>query len=271
MKRCKLFALVLTVSLGIPAAAQLPAPALESLEGVALSPERLPDGRPNLTGFWVPPGGLLEVYRGPSGVTGLPAGPNNVPRVRRDIPEMKSPYKERYEQVVARAAAAELGSSTALCLPQGMPAMMGAIYGLEILQTPKIIAITSEWQAFTRRVWMDLKEHPPADELDATYAGHSIGHWEGDTLVVDTVGIREDVPLDSTRIPHSPNAHLIERFTQFSPGVLVNDITIEDPEVFVTPWKYRYLYVYKPDLRLREYVCLENNRNVGPDGSAVFE
>ena len=79
---------------------------------------------------------------------------------------------------------------------------------------------------------MDLKTHPPAEELDDTYAGHSIGHWEGDTLVVDTVGIREDVPLDRSRIPHSPKVSLVERFSQFSPGVLVNEITIEDPEVF---------------------------------------
>ncbi len=271
MTRGKLFALALAASFGIPAAAQFPAPPLESLKGVALSPERLPDGRPNLTGFWVPPGGLLDVYRGPSGVTGLPAGPNNVPTMRRDIPEMKSPYKEQYEQLVAKAAAAELRDSAALCLPPGMPAMMGAIYGIEILQTPNITAITSEWQAFTRRIWMDLKEHPPTEELDDTYAGHSIGHWEGDTLVVDTVGIREDVPLDRSRIPHSTKVRLVERFTQFSPGVLVNEITIEDPEVFVTPWKYRYVYIYKPALRLREYVCLENNRNVGPDGKAVFE
>ncbi len=161
--------------------------------------------------------------------------------------------------------------AVAACFPPGMPAMMGMVYGMEILQTPKIISITSEWQAATRRIWMDLKEHPPAEELDPTYAGHSIGRWEGDTLVVETVGIREDVALDFSYLPHSPKLKIVERFTQISPGVLVNEITIDDPDLFEEPWKYRLVYLHRPNLRLTEYVCLENNRNVGPDGQSVFE
>ena len=101
---------------------------------------------------------------------------------------MKSPYKERYEALLKQAAAGTLPDPGALCLPQGMPGMMGAIYGMEILQTPKIIAISSEFKSGTRRIWMDEKTHPPADELDETFVGHSIGRWEGDVLVVDTVG-----------------------------------------------------------------------------------
>ena len=149
--------------------------------------------------------------------------------------------------------------------------MMGMVYGMEILQTPKIIAITSEWQAATRRVWLDLKAHPPADELDDTYAGHSIGRWEGDTLVVDTVGVRPDVGLDQSRLPHSPKMQIIERFIQTSPGVLEDQITIEDPDAFTAPWKQTRIYHYRPDLRMREYNCLDNNRNVDPvSGGAVF-
>ena len=239
------------------------------LKGVAVSPARLPGGRPNWTGFWIPAGGLLDVYRGPSGITGRAPGDANVPQKRRDIPEMKSPYKEQYEALFGGGKA--LPDPVALCLPAGMPRMMAMTYGMEVLQTPNVISLTSEWQAGFRRVWMDLKEHPPADELDETYVGHSIGRWEGDTLVVETVGLRLDVPLDDSRIPHGPKTKVIERFSQVSPGVLVDQITVEDPDVFVTPWTYSKVYLHKPQMRLREYVCLENNRNVGEDGSAVFD
>jgi len=253
-----------------PLAAQFPAPPPEQLKGTPVTPARLPDGRPNWNGFWVTPNGLLEIYRGPSGITGQGPGANR-PSRRQDIPALKSPYKERYEEAVAKAAAGELPDPVAACFPPGMPRMMGMVYGMEILQTPKIISITSEWQAATRRVWMDLEDHPQEDELDLTYAGHSIGRWEGDTLVVETVGIRDDVPLDFTHLPHSPKLKVTERFTQISPGVLVNDITIDDPDLFEQAWKYKLVYLHKPNLRLMEYVCLENNRNVDADGRTTFE
>jgi hypothetical protein len=62
-----------------------------------------------------------------------------------------------------------------------------------------------------------------------------------------------------------------ERFTQVSPGVLVDEITIDDPDVFKEPWKYKMVYLHRPGLRLKEYVCLENNRNVDENGQAVFK
>lgn len=80
---------------------------------------------------------------------------------------------------------------------------------------------------------MDLENHPPADGLGPTYADHSIGRWEGNTLAFDTVGIREDVPLDYTGIPHGNQVSVNERITQVSAGALVSRITITDPKVFV--------------------------------------
>jgi hypothetical protein len=147
--------------------------------------------------------------------------------------------------------------------------MMVMVYGMEFLQTPGQIAITSEWQAASRRVWLNQK-HPPAEELDPTYAGHSIGHWEDDTLVVDTVGVREDVPVNYSGLPHGPRLHIVERFTSKKPGILVNEINITDPDAFVAPWVEVQTYRFRPELSLREFVCLENNRNVGPQGEAQF-
>jgi hypothetical protein len=275
----------------VPASAQTPAPSpdlaaavaaaqaaaqekavVRPYVGIPVKPARMPDGHPNWTGFWVTPGGMLEVDYGPSGVTGRGNNPNqNVRRAPTGDSGLKSPYKERYEATREAMAKNELPDTSALCIPYGMPRMMGAIYGMEILQTPNIVAITSEYQGTTRRIWMNQKAHPPADELAPTFAGHSIGHWEKDTLVVDTVGVRDDVTIDGTK-PHSPKERIIERFTQTSPGVLTDEMTVEDEDALVEPIKQTRTYHYRPDLTLGEYSCADNNRNVDPvTGKPVFK
>jgi hypothetical protein len=249
------------------------APQPGKTHGAGPRPARLADGKPNWTGFWVPVGGLLDVYRGLNGLDGVPGGLSlNTPHADPSAPEMKSPYKEQLAKLLDKAKSGQsLPDKVALCFPPGMPQMMYMVYGMEVLQTPKIIALTSEWQAASRRIWMDLKEHPPAEELEDTYTGHSIGHWEGDTLVVDTVGIRTDVPYFSqVPLDHGPHARITERLHQTAPDVLVDDLTVVDPDVFTKPWVTSYTYHYRPDLRLQEYVCLDNNRNVDDQGRAKF-
>ena len=262
---------LLSMVLSAGAIAQFGIPVIEELEVTPPVPARLPDGRPNWTGFWIVPNGLLDTYRGPSGLQGQPAGLNTRSARRPDIPTLKEPYEAMYLEALRKSAAGELPDPVSACFPPGMPRVMVMIYGMEILQTPNIISITSEWGPASRRVWMDLDEHPPLEEIDPTYQGHSIGRWEDDTLVISTVGIREDVPLDFGQLPHSPKLHVIERFTEVRPGVLVNELTVEDPEVFEEPWTSRYVYVYRPDYRLQEFVCQENNRNIDADGHSVFE
>jgi hypothetical protein len=232
------------------------------------SPKRLPDGKPNWTGFWVPVGGMLENNIGLGGTGG-----NHIPGRRpfSQYSELKSPYKERFSKIAADTANGKRADPVALCFPPGMPRMMRMIYGMELLQTPGQIAITSEWQAASRRIWLNRSQHPPEDELDPTYAGDSIGHWEGDKLVVDTVGLRDDVAINDEGLPHSNRLHIREVFSEKVPGILVDEITIEDPDAFVSPWKEIENYRYRPDLSIREYVCLENNRNVAVDGQAKFD
>jgi hypothetical protein len=265
-------ALIILAGLWAPALSEPAAGAAAAVTPKSPSPARLPDGKPNWTGFWVPPGGLMDVYRGPSGLDGAPIGANSGLVKDPTLPAMKSPYKEQYEESLKELAKGRpVPDKVALCYPPGMPGMMGMIYGMEILQTPNIIAITSEWQAASRRIWMDLKKHPPAEELDDTYTGHSIGHWEGDVLVVDTVGLRADVPFQH-QVPylHSNKTRIAERFHQIAPDTLVDEVTVTDPEVFVKPWVKTFTYKYKPNLRLEEYVCLDNNRNVDAEGRQKF-
>lgn len=249
--------LVLLMAISLPVSAQFPTISIDEMEPVEHEPQRLPNGDLNISGFWITPGGLLDVYHGPSGVSSAPPGTErNVRRRLTDIPELKPPYEEMYQYAIDNPVDRGLA-----CLHAGMPAMMGGVYGLEIIQTPELIAITSEWGPYTRRIWLN-EEHPPVDEINPTFAGHSVGHWEGDILVVDTIGLREDYPLHNSGLPHSTNTRIVERYTMVKPGVMVIEFTIIDPEVFVTPWERSSTFKYEPDFRIQEYVCTENNRSI---------
>jgi hypothetical protein len=233
---------------------------------------RTPDGRPEWNGFWAVPGGLLDRNFGPGfdAAQKSPSGPSRPPATN-PLDLMKPPYKARYEALLAREAAGDPAPDpTAVCFPPGMPRMMNMTYGMEVLQTPKVMAITSEWGPATRRIWLDGRGHPPEDELDPTFSGHSIGRWEGDVLVVDTVGLRTDAVLNQSGLMHSDKLRLVERIYEMQPGLLVDEITVIDPEVFTGEWKILRGYGFKPELSLREYVCQDNNRNITPDGKPAF-
>lgn len=226
-------------------------------------PPRLPDGKPNWTGFWSPTDSLLERNFGEGAEASKPSSAA-VQTPRSPHSPLKSPYKERYEAVLADAQRGVVAfDPTAACLPPGMPRMMRMLYGMEILQTPGQVTLTSEWQAASRRIWTDGRSHPDPDDLLPTYAGHSIGRWEGDTLVVETVGVRDDVLIDQTGLPHSGNMRIVERIYQDESGLLVDEITVHDPAVFTAAWTQVRRYRYRPELSLQEYVCHENNRDAG--------
>lgn len=262
----RLAALAALVALTLPGAVWA-----EGGSQAAPTPVRLPDGRPNWTGFWVPQDGLFDQNLGAGYVAPPPSlkeQPTELPPPKPGDPRalMKSPYRERYENLLRKELAGEsAGDPTAQCFPPGMPRMMNMTYGMEILQTPKIVAITSEWGPATRRLWLDGRGHPPSDELDLTYAGDSIAHWDGDVLVVDTVGLRTEAYMNQSGLMHSDKMRLVERISSPSPGILVDEIEVTDPEVFTAPWKTVRRYHYRPDLSLKEYVCQDNNRDIEAD------
>jgi len=236
---------------------------VQSRDRSAPTPARLADGAPNWTGFWIPIGGLLESVLATNPETAVERGPLPDIDLKSDDPLelMHSPYKERYAELLRKEAAGEPAyDPTALCFPPGMPRMMNMTYGMEVLQTPGQIAITSEWGPATRRIWLDGRKHAPEEEREYTYAGESIGRWEGDVLVVETVGLRTDALINKSGLMHSEQLRLVERFSSPAPGLLLDEITVEDPVVFTAPWKIRRLYQYRPDLFLQEYVCQDNNK-----------
>jgi hypothetical protein len=139
-----------------------------------------------------------------------------------------------------------------------MPRMMAvATYPIEILPTPGQITIVTEAFSEVRRIYLN-EPAPPIDEVPPGYYGHSVGRWEGDTLVVETVGIKETVP-GYNNIPHSSQMRITERIRLVTPDVLHDQITIEDPVVLAKPVTYTLAYRRLPDYKMVEFIC-ENNR-----------
>jgi hypothetical protein len=110
--------------------------------------------------------------------------------------------------------------------------------GIEIIMTPTEVRMTWDWLNGTRRIYTDGRPHPSEDDLWPTYMGHSIGRWEGDTLVVDTVGFFPGY-FDQTAAPYSDKLHMSERVQMIAPGRLEDRMTFEDPEALARPFVVR--------------------------------
>jgi hypothetical protein len=155
----------------------------------------------------------------------------------RNIP-YKPRYQKLYEATVADAVKGIITDPVGGCQqPHGMPREMGGVPGgPEIIVLPDQVRMTFYWFNATRRIYTDGRAHPTGVDLVSSFMGHSIGHWEGDTLVVDTVGMNAGI-YDRTGAPHSDKVHLMERFRMVSPELIENQMTIEDPEMLTKPWK----------------------------------
>jgi hypothetical protein len=179
-----------------------------------------------------------------------------------DAPKLTPEYLAKWNVI----AASRIGGSyeydnIANCLPPGMPAMMSMAYGMEIMQDEQKITFFSEHQDALRRVYLDGRKPSQRALEDPTYAGYSTGRWEGDTLVVDTVALTDKSFIDGSS-PHSDKMTVQERMRFVEPGVLENQITVNDPEALTEPWKVvrRYRKAAYPNDELREFACAEGLR-----------
>jgi hypothetical protein len=148
-----------------------------------------------------------------------------------------------------------------------MPTMMAvANYPMEILQTPGQVTLVTEVHSEVRRVFLD-RPQLKIDEVPPGYYGRSIGKWDGDTLVIDTVGIAEKV-AGYQSLPHSPELRITERFRLVSPDVLQDQITLDDPVVLEKPVTYSLAYRRLPNYEMVEFIC-DNNREYTDDKGVV--
>jgi hypothetical protein len=214
-------------------------------------PPRLPDGTPDLSGAWVGNGPIGDIS------TGLLPG----------------------EEIVLLPAAKALMDSRmaaddpeARCLPTGVPRI--APYPWRVVQTPAYGKATHLFFLFEgnihsyRQIFVDGREHP--DDLEASWYGHSVGRWEGDTLVIETVGFNDLFWFDFAGHPHTTQLRTIERYTRTKFGELEVVTTIEDAGAYAKPFTVKFTHTLRPGWDLMEYICNENNQDVehirGPAG-----
>ena len=189
-------------------------------------------------------------------------------------PKLKGEYLEAREQWLAQARANEgvVPRNRSNCSPPGMPRIMRlAQYPYEFIFSPGRVTINQEAWMQTRTIWTDGRAHDP--DFDPGFMGDSIGRWEGDTLVVETVGILDTLEID-TGWPHSDQFRLTERIhlDPADPDVLVNEMRMEDPAALAEPFEVVQRYRRDRYGKLIEFQCAENDRNpIDQEGHTLFE
>jgi hypothetical protein len=225
--------------------------------------EVLDDSRPedprDFSGVWMNDFTLDERLKR-AGLKRLEPNPEPASRPPADRP-LTAEYERIYQDLQAERARLEEGAEP--CVWPGMPRIMTYPYPLEILHTPGRITMIFEADSQVRRIFLDRTEHLPFDELDPTYNGDSIGRWEGDTLVVDTIGFNTSTTVGQG-LPHSEDMRIVERIRYLDGDTIEVRMMITDEKAFTRPIEQRVIYSKRPDWRIREYSCLENNRDA-PD------
>ena len=212
-------------------------------------------------GIWAP-AGIVQLAVNPNAVNRAGANthlPNNI-----KIEEVPfQPWARALHE--AREAAFESDEPHTRCKISGGPRQFITPYGVEFVDMPEIqrVYIFDIGGPHTyRTIYMDGRSHPK--DLEPSYYGHSVGHWEKDALVVDTVGFNEKFWIDREGSPHTDKLHLIERFSRPDFNTLQYEVTVDDPGAYTAQWTGGFLLRWSPNTELFEYVCQDNNRS--PEG-----
>ena len=242
----------------------------------ALPPRPVPrwqDGRvsfgptPGEKGHWIRQG-RAQLASNPGSV--IAAGPGGLSTNLKlaDVP-FQPWARKLYEY---RQATFERDAPHSRCKPSPGPRQVGTAYGFEIVEMrdlQRVFIFDIGGPASFRIIYMDGRAHPKV--LDPAYIGHSIGHWEGDALIVDTVGFNEKSWIEAEGFPHTDQLHLIERFTRTDFNTLRYEVTIDDPGAYTRPWNGGFNLRWDAGAEMFEYVCQDNNRveemNDGADGA----
>ncbi|MGA2712675.1 MAG: hypothetical protein ABSG41_06180 [Bryobacteraceae bacterium] len=241
--------LAFALMLALPAAAQSP----------AYKAPRTPDGKPNLAGIWQAMNAAnwdLEGHAaGPPALAAMGAIGAIAPGLGvvegGEIPYLPAAAAKRKENFANRMKL----DPEVKCYMPGVPRATYMPYPFQIVQSPKAILLAYEYDGAERTVFMDNPGPAPTD----SWMGWSVGHWEGDTLVVDVTGFNDQTWFDRAGNFHSDALHVVERYTPRSADTLMYEATIEDKKVFSRPWKISmplYRHVEK-DAQLLEFKCVE--------------
>lgn len=204
---------------------------------------RMPDGKPNLNGIWDHPY-VPDVTKDGANQKGS----GDLPFTPSGADNFKNYDVSKFDY-------------TGHCLPFGlMRSVNVGGYPIQIVQYGNYIALLFEQNTWFHVVAMG-RDHP--NDLEPTWFGDSIGKWDGDTLVIDTIGFNGKTRLDTIGHPHSDQMHLIERYQYTDTDHLTYEVTVDDPKTYTRPWKNTRTFTrMKPGSELMEYSCEENNRDL---------
>jgi hypothetical protein len=237
---------------------------------------RAADGHPDLSGTWDlvrPPGGPGGPGAGRGKGTEAPAPPPQptlpadgspplatFQNIGRGFPDGLPLQPWAADLLKARKSENSKDNPDAHCLPLGLMQLHMHPQPRKFIQTPKLIVMLYEAQGGVRQIFMDGRPLPSPD-AEPWWYGYSIGHWDGDTLVIETTGFRDDVWLDIDGSPMTNSGKMIERVRRLNYGTLQTDVTIDDPKVYTKPFTVRVTHRLMPDADLIEFICNENEKS----------
>src|SRR5438128_6559692 len=221
-------AIVTMALLPVSMSAQTKAPAKSTVPHTS-------NGKPDLTGVWQGGSTVRGNWDDANGGTGVggsgrnPAAPVTLSSNDRPVGREGAPYQPWAAKKVLEAFNRRgIDDPTALCLPAGLPrTVMLGLFPQQFIQTPKQVVILYEYMNVFRVIPLNVK-HP--DDLIPAYMGNSVGHWDGDTIVVDVIGFNDKTWLSGTGTFHSDELHITERFTRVDKDRINYDVTMEDPK-----------------------------------------
>ena len=191
----------------------------------------------------------------PARFAGKPAGPP--PGPPKLTPEYAAQF-EKFQEINKKTPGINFVTQVANCVPPGVPASMQQPYPMEFLYTPGRVTIIIETYSMVRRIYTDGSE---PKEPDPSYQGTSVGHWEGDTLVVETKAILPETSPVNGILGHSDQFKVTEKIRLVEPDMMEITTTREDPTVFTEPYTTTARYARHRDWHIMEYVCAQNNHD----------
>ena len=208
-------------------------------------PRRMADGHVDLSGFWMPNDNVRHLLNLASDMK-----PEDIPL---------TPWaREIYQQRIDTNGKDHPGVS---CLPSGIPEKLNIPDGLKVVHTPDLLLFLYESRTIYRQVFTDGRPLPPKD-VQPTWMGYSVGRWDGDTMVIDTIGSNGKTWLDMKGLPGTEELHVTERYTRPRIGLMDIDVTINDPKAYTRPWNVKLQWALQPDTDLIESICEENSRDL---------
>jgi len=253
---------------GCDKAANAPAPdAAAAAQAAKPNPYAELNKLPDWSGVWEPARLAGRPSTPPAGAAGAAASPGP-PAPPKLTPEYAAKYAA-FQEKNKKTPGINFVTPVANCVPPGLPSSMNQPYPMEFLFTPGRVTILIETYSMVRRIYLDGQVNPA--ETDPSYQGTSVGHWEGDTLVVETTNILPETSPIQGVLGHSDQFKVTERIKLEDPETLAIQTTVQDPAVFLEPYTTTSRYARHKDWHIYEYVCAQNNHDfVDEHGNAGF-